>query len=83
MGGENWPAKSPAERNAAADDLQALMAESAIAWPMPDAVSRLDAITARAANREVDDFSIKLGRVRASVDKLNVTLAHAETALQD
>ena len=47
------------------------------------AVSRLDAITARAANPEVDNFSITLGMVRASVDTLNISPVQGEVALPD
>jgi hypothetical protein len=47
------------------------------------AVSRLDAVTARAANPEVDNFSITLGMVRASVDTLNISPVRGEVALPD
>lgn len=81
MGGRNWTTVGQAERDAAADRLQAINAQAVAAWNAPDAVTRLGALAARAQAEGVGDVFSRLDNARKAVDRVRDSLKRADAAL--
>lgn len=81
LGGRNWGAVSQAERDSAAQKLEAINAAAVTAWGSDDALARLRALEARAKQEGVADLFIARDKAREAVDKLNGALAKADATL--
>lgn len=81
LGGRDWGSASQADREAAAAKLEAINGAANAAWGAPDAVARLEALSARAKQEGIGDLYTSRDKTRAAIDRLNADLAAADAAL--
>lgn len=77
-----WAKASKAEREAAAKTLDDLFGQAIAAWDAPDAMSRLEALAARARSEGVGELFVGADKIRASVDRLRATCDKAEAVMK-
>jgi len=82
VGGRDWSKVSAADREAAAKKLEALWADTLVAWDGPGPVAALEKLSARAKAEGVSDLFVGPDKVRKSFDGLRAAIGQANATLR-
>lgn len=82
VGGRDWSKVSAADREVAAKKLEALWADTLVAWEGPGPVAALEKLSVRAKTEGVSDLFVGPDKIRKSFDALRAAIGQANAMLR-